>query len=935
MTQELRTQRDELVSASDLIDSRRRFIEAVLSSASAGIIGVDASGSIGILNRSAEKLIGHAESETLDHPLSDVLPELDDMMKTARDGTQRLVQGQITITRDGQERNLSVRVSAEQTSQSRDSYIITLDDITELVSAQRTSAWADVARRIAHEIKNPLTPIQLSAERIRRKFGKVITEDKAIFEQCTDTIVRQVDDIRRMVDEFSRFARMPKPVMEGEDVADTVRQAVFLMRVGHPDIDIEAEIKQDPMRGAVRPPADLAGADQHHQERHRGDRAVPPEELGKGRIDVIAARENDDIVIDVIDNGIGLPKVSRARLLEPYVTTREKGTGLGLAIVGRVLEDHGGRIELNDAADFRPGQRGAWMRLRFAVSGQRPRRKREQPTRTQNSRSTKQNRRLPKPMRRQPRPMMKQKSKPQQATDKTGVTHGHDILIVDDEADIRELVAGILEDEGFSTRTARDSDAALAEIANRRPHLVFLDIWLQGTKLDGLQLLEQIKKDHADLPVVMISGHGNIETAVAAIKRGAYDFIEKPFKADRLMLVATRALETSRLKREVKELKQLAPAASVLTGRSACMNQLRQTIERAAKANSRILIVGPSGVGQGAGGAHAAQRVEPRRGTVRRHQRRRDHAGADGSRAVRRRADQRRAGAQGRRAGRGAWRHAVHRRDRRHAARDPEQDPARAGRSDLPALGGTAKVHVDVRIISSTARNLEEEIAAGRFREDLYHRLSVVPIRVPPLSERREDIPELIDYFMEQISAATGLAEAPDRPGRDGGAAVARLARQRPPAPQQRRARDDSGRRRSGGDHHRRHAAAGRRLDGAGDADQQQWRAHHGPAAARGAGGVRARLSDRADQPLLRQHLAHSGIRRHGALGAASQAQGARGRLSLMNRCSYARSRSLPRADPCTCLRIFISFRALTENGHRVPTGVTRELACLKTAPAL
>lgn len=215
MTQELRTQRDELVSASDLIDSRRRFIEAVLSSASAGIIGVDASGSVGILNRSAEKLIGHAESETLGHPLSDVLPELDDMMKTAREGTQRLVQGQITITRDGHERNLSVRISAEQTSQSRDSYIITLDDITELVSAQRTSAWGDVARRIAHEIKNPLTPIQLSAERIRRKFGKVIVEDKGIFEQCTDTIVRQVDDIRRMVDEFSRFARMPKPVMEG------------------------------------------------------------------------------------------------------------------------------------------------------------------------------------------------------------------------------------------------------------------------------------------------------------------------------------------------------------------------------------------------------------------------------------------------------------------------------------------------------------------------------------------------------------------------------------------------------------------------------------------------------------------------------------------------------------------------------------------------
>ena len=372
MTQELRTQRDELVSASDLIDSRRRFIEAVLSSASAGIIGVDASGSVGILNRSAEKLIGHAESETLDHPLSDVLPELDDMMKTAREGTQRLVQGQITITRDGQERNLSVRVSAEQTSHSQDSYIITLDDITDLVSAQRTSAWGDVARRIAHEIKNPLTPIQLSAERIRRKFGKVIVEDKAIFEQCTDTIVRQVDDIRRMVDEFSRFARMPKPVMEGEDVADTVRQAVFLMKVGHPDLDIVTEIKQDPLRAQFDRRLISQALTNIIKNATEAIEQVPPEELGKGRIDVIATRESDDIVIDVIDNGIGLPKVSRARLLEPYVTTRQKGTGLGLAIVGRVLEDHGGRIELKDASDFRPGQRGAWMRLRFSVTGEPP-----------------------------------------------------------------------------------------------------------------------------------------------------------------------------------------------------------------------------------------------------------------------------------------------------------------------------------------------------------------------------------------------------------------------------------------------------------------------------------------------------------------------------------------------------------------------------------
>ncbi len=370
MTQELRTQRDELVSASDVIDSRRRFIEAVLSSASAGIIGVDGGGKIGILNRSAEKLIGHVESEALGRALDDIIPELNEIMAAARNSAQRLVQGQIEIRRGATERILSVRVSAEQSGQSKESYIITLDDITELVTAQRTSAWADVARRIAHEIKNPLTPIQLSAERIRRKFGKTITEDRAIFDQCTDTIVRQVDDIRRMVDEFSKFARMPKPVIEGEDVADTVRQAVFLMRVGHPDIDIEAEVKQEPMRAQFDRRLISQALTNIIKNATEAIGAVSPEELGRGRIDVIAAQEDEDIVIDVIDNGIGLPKESRARLLEPYVTTREKGTGLGLAIVGRVLEEHGGRIELNDAAAIRPGSRGAWVRLRFSVTGQ-------------------------------------------------------------------------------------------------------------------------------------------------------------------------------------------------------------------------------------------------------------------------------------------------------------------------------------------------------------------------------------------------------------------------------------------------------------------------------------------------------------------------------------------------------------------------------------
>ena len=378
MTQELSTQHDDIIRARDQIDSRRRFTEAVLAGASAGVIGVNAEGRVTILNRSAERLIAQTESEALGRPLAEVAPELAEVFAAARSGSQRLVQRQVTVTRSGQERNFSVRVTSEQAAESEHGYVITIDDVTELVLAQRSSAWADIARRIAHEIKNPLTPIQLSAERLRRKYGKVIVEDAAVFEQCTDTIVRQVDDIKRMVDEFSRFARMPKPVIAAEDVADAVRQVVFLMRVGHPDIDFEVDLPAESMparfdrrlisqalTNIVKNSTEAIGA---------ASLAANPAAASKqggvaerGRIAVSARRDGDDIVIDVIDNGIGLPKENRARLLEPYVTTREKGTGLGLAIVGRILEEHGGRIELRDASEKVPGARGAWMQLRFAT----------------------------------------------------------------------------------------------------------------------------------------------------------------------------------------------------------------------------------------------------------------------------------------------------------------------------------------------------------------------------------------------------------------------------------------------------------------------------------------------------------------------------------------------------------------------------------------
>ena len=331
-----------------------------------------------------------------------------------------------------------------------------------------------------------------------------------------------------------------------------------------------------------------------------------------------------------------------------------------------------------------------------------------------------------------------------------------DILIIDDEADIRELVAGILEDEGYATRTARDSDDAAAAIAARRPNLIFLDIWLQGSRLDGLQMLSDIKAEHPDIPVVMISGHGNIETAVAAIKQGAYDFIEKPFKVDRLVLVADRALETSRLKREVKELKQLAPHPAKLIGSSGVMQHLRQTIEKVAPTNSRILIVGPSGSGKEltARTIHARSSRAPAPFVVI------NAAAITPDRMEVELFGTEQLDGQARKIG------ALEEAHGGTLFIDEISDMPRETQNKILRVlveqtflraGGTTKVEVDTRIITSTARNLEEEIAGGRFREDLFHRLSVVPIRVPPLTERREDVAELVEHFMEQISLATGL----------------------------------------------------------------------------------------------------------------------------------------------------------------------------------
>jgi two-component system nitrogen regulation response regulator NtrX len=330
-----------------------------------------------------------------------------------------------------------------------------------------------------------------------------------------------------------------------------------------------------------------------------------------------------------------------------------------------------------------------------------------------------------------------------------------DILVVDDEEDIRELVAGILSDEGHETRTAKDADTCLQSLDARLPRLVFLDIWLQGSRLDGLSLLDEIKRLYPDLPVVMISGHGNVETAVSAIKRGAYDFIEKPFKSDRLIHVADRALETSRLRKEVTQLRRKSTDSFELIGNSPAMNQFKQSIERIAPTNSRVMIFGASGSGKEMAArvihAHSprsngpfvsvnAATITPERMEI-------ELFGTEMT------GGERKIGALEEAHGGVLYIDEV--------ADMPRETQNKILRvlvdQTFERVGGNKRVKVDVRIVSSTAQNLEAMIAEGRFREDLYHRLAVVPLMVPPLADRREDIPMLIEFFVNQLSEQAGI----------------------------------------------------------------------------------------------------------------------------------------------------------------------------------
>ncbi len=364
MLLQLKSQRNEILTAKDLVDERRRFSEAVLSGVTAGVIGVDPYGVVSIVNRSAETMLAISAQSSVGQNLSSVLPHVGRVFEIGRKSGRPVYREQVTFYRAGAERtfNVQITIEGEEGGTEEKSYVVTVDDITDLVQAQRSSAWADVARRIAHEIKNPLTPIQLSAERIKRRYGKVITEDREVFDQCTDTIIRQVEDIGRMVDEFSAFARMPKPEMKNIDLREALREASFLVEVSRSDIAFERDFGSEPLRGTYDSRL-LAQAFGNVIKNAAEAIESSGSEGEAGAIRIRAARLGGMIRVDVMDNGKGLPRENRQRLLEPYMTTREKGTGLGLAIVKKIIADHGGRLELHDApADFHNG-RGAMISL--------------------------------------------------------------------------------------------------------------------------------------------------------------------------------------------------------------------------------------------------------------------------------------------------------------------------------------------------------------------------------------------------------------------------------------------------------------------------------------------------------------------------------------------------------------------------------------------
>mgnify|MGYP002624754661 CR=1 FL=1 len=352
MTGQLERQQEALLEANEELDYRNRFIEAVLGGVSAGVIGLDETGHINLANRKACDIQGGDAQALRGRTLTDVMPAMGELLNRARRRPRMLAEKQLTL-RDssGSERVLLLRISTELEHGEIMGFVVTFDEITQLLAAQRKAAWSDIARRIAHEIKNPLTPIQLAAERLRRKYVGQIENDPETFQVCTDTIVRHVGDIGRMVDEFSAFARMPAPEMRLEDMNKLVEQAVFLQRTAHGELQFSQRLPEQPVRLACdsrQVGQALTNLIKNAIESIEGRRLLEGPAAPEGAVAIALKTVNGNCVVEISDNGKGLPKTDRHRLTEPYVTTRERGTGLGLAIVKKIMEDHGGDLHLRD-----------------------------------------------------------------------------------------------------------------------------------------------------------------------------------------------------------------------------------------------------------------------------------------------------------------------------------------------------------------------------------------------------------------------------------------------------------------------------------------------------------------------------------------------------------------------------------------------------------
>jgi two-component system nitrogen regulation sensor histidine kinase NtrY len=370
MTQQLKSQREELLMANEVNEKRRQFTEAVVEGVSAGIIGLDPFGAVTLVNARACEMLGKTEIDMMGERMEEILPEIAPTIEKARSARRGQVRDQIQLGNETDRRIYQIQLTREGSITESKGYVLTFDDITELESAQRTSAWADVARRIAHEIKNPLTPIQLSAERLRRRYGSKLEDDREVFDKCINTIVRQVGDIGRMVDEFSAFARMPEAAPELADLSDTIRQAVFLESVRLPEVAIATELPDEAIYAWFDTrlvSQTLTNLIKNAVEAFEG---VDMSSGWQPAIKVEAHYEGNHARVSVSDNGKGWPKENRQRLLEPYMTTREKGTGLGLAIVARIIEQHGGIVELVDAERDEQGRVGACVTFTLPLRAQ-------------------------------------------------------------------------------------------------------------------------------------------------------------------------------------------------------------------------------------------------------------------------------------------------------------------------------------------------------------------------------------------------------------------------------------------------------------------------------------------------------------------------------------------------------------------------------------